>query len=72
MQCILHNNRQIMSFIEIKHWFNFVIFFKITVCTGLNFCAVSTLCAFSYFSLVWVTEWPPIEKMTAHSAYNMF
>ena len=32
----------------------------------LNFCAVSTLC-----SQVWVTEWPPIGKMAAHSAYNM-
>ena len=27
---------------------------------------------FQIFSLVWVAEWPPIGKMAAHSAYNMF
>ena len=24
------------------------------------------------FSYVWVTEWPPIGKIAAHSAYDMF
>ena len=27
---------------------------------------------FSYFSEVKVTEWPPIRKIAAHSAYEMF
>ena len=27
---------------------------------------------FSYFSKVSVTEWPPIGKIAAHSAYDMF
>ena len=27
------------------------------------------LCIFSY---VWVTEWPPIGKKAAHSAYDVF
>ena len=27
---------------------------------------------FHSFSLVKVTEWPPIEKIAAHSAYDMF
>ena len=27
---------------------------------------------FSYFYLVKVTEWPPIGKIAAHSAYEMF
>ena len=27
---------------------------------------------FHTFSKVWLTEWPPIGKMAAHSAYNMF
>ena len=37
-----------------------------------NFCAVGALCMFSYLSLVKVTEWPPIGKIAAHSAYEMF
>ena len=36
------------------------------------FCAVAALCMFSYFSYVKVTEWPPIGKIAAHSAYEMF
>ena len=27
---------------------------------------------FHILSSVWVAEWPPVEKMTAHSSYNMF
>ena len=27
---------------------------------------------FHIFSYVWVTEWPPIGKIAAHSAYDMF
>ena len=27
---------------------------------------------FHIFSYIWVAEWPPIGKMAAHSAYNMF
>ena len=27
---------------------------------------------FHSFSKCWVTEWPPIGKMAAHLAYNMF
>ena len=43
----------------------------IVSCLGvLNFCAVGALCMFSY--LVKVTEWPPIGKIAAHSAYEMF
>ena len=30
------------------------------------FCAVGALCMFSVF------EWPPIGKIAAHSAYEMF
>ena len=26
---------------------------------------------FHFFWLVWVTEWPPTEKITAHSAYDV-
>ena len=36
------------------------------------FCTVGALCMFSYFSKVKVTEWPPIGKIAAHSAYDMF
>ena len=35
------------------------------------FCAVAALCMFTYF-LVKVNEWPPIGKIAAHSAYEMF
>ena len=43
------------------------------LCLGVDFCAVSTLCAFSNFKFsVWVAEWPPIGKVAAHSAYNIF
>ena len=42
------------------------------LCLGVEFCVVSTLCVFSYFSSVWVAEWPPIGKTIANSAYNMF
>ena len=35
------------------------------------FCTVGALCMFTYF-LVKVTEWPPIGKIAAHSAYEMF
>ena len=27
---------------------------------------------FLFFICVWITEWPPIGKMDAHSDYNMF
>ena len=27
---------------------------------------------FHIFSYVWVTEWPPIGKIAAYSAYDMF
>ena len=27
---------------------------------------------FSYFSEVYVTEWPPVGKIAAHSAYDTF
>ena len=33
------------------------------LCLGVDFCAVNTLC---------VAEWPPIGKLAAHSADNMF
>ena len=36
------------------------------------FCAVGALCMFSYFYEVKVTEWPPIGKIAAHSAYDVF
>ena len=35
-------------------------------------CAVGALCMFYNFSVVYVTEWPPIVKTGAHSAYDMF
>ena len=38
----------------------------------LIFCAVGAICIFSYFRYVKVTEWPPIGKIAAHSAYEMF
>ena len=44
----------------------------IVLCYGVDFCAVGALCTFSYFILDWVTEWPPIGKIAAHSAYDMF
>ena len=39
--------------------FFFFFFFFVLV---LNICVVCNLCGFSYFSLVWVTEWPPSGK----------
>ena len=36
------------------------------------FCAVGALCMLTYFTEVKVTEWPPIGKIAAHSAYDMF
>ena len=36
------------------------------------FCAVGALCVFHIFSSVKVTEWPPIGKIAAISAYVMF
>ena len=41
----------------------------IVLCLGVDFCAVSTLCVFSYFSSVWVAEWPPFEKMAAQYVF---
>ena len=38
---------------------------------ALNVCAVGALCMFLYFSKVKVTQWPPIGKIAAHSAYEM-
>ena len=37
-----------------------------------NFCAVGAYVCFHSFSQVKVTEWPPIGKTAAHSAYDMF
>ena len=34
------------------------------------FCAVGALCMLPYF--IKLTEWPPIGKIAAHSAYEMF
>ena len=39
---------------------------------GVLICAVGALCMLSYFSYVYVTEWPPIGKIASHSAYDMF
>ena len=37
------------------------------------FCAIGALCVgFHIFSSVKVTEWPPIGKLAAHTAYEMF
>ena len=33
------------------------------------FCVVGALCVFIFFK---VTEWPPIGKIAAHSAYELF
>ena len=44
----------------------------IVLCLGIDFCAVSNLCMFSYFGYVWVTVWPPIGKISVLSAYYMF
>ena len=38
----------------------------------LNFCDVCALCMFTYFCYVLVTEWPPIGKIAAHSAYEWY
>ena len=40
---------------------------RIVVCFGVEFCAVCTLCTFSYFIEVWVTEWPTFGTISAHS-----
>ena len=40
-------------------------------CLKLFLCAVGALCMF-YIFLIKVTEWPPIGKIAAHSAYDMF
>ena len=40
------------------------------LCLGV-LCAVGALCMFNIF-LIKVTEWPPIGKIAAHSAYDMF
>ena len=37
-----------------------------------DFWAAGASYMFTYFSRVWVTEWPPIGKIAAHSAYDMF
>ena len=37
-----------------------------------NFCTVCTVCKFQYFWLNLGNEWPPIGKIAAHSAYDMF
>ena len=34
--------------------------------------AIGALWVLSYFYLSLVTEWPPIGKIAAHSAYDMF
>ena len=44
----------------------------IALCVGVEFLCCQHLMCFHIFSLVWVAEWPPIGKMAAHSAYNMF
>ena len=36
------------------------------------FVLVAPYMCFHSFSCVWVAEWPPIGKMAAHSAYNVF
>ena len=51
-----------------------------TICGGsfcfmswcLNFLCCWRLMCFHSFSKVKVTEWPPIGKLAAHSAYDMF
>ena len=44
--------------------------------TNLKNCSFLTLLSFvfvnTFFNLVKVTEWPPIGKIAAHSAYDMF
>ena len=36
-------------------------------------CLLVPFCVcFHIFGWVWVTEWPPIGKIAAHSAYDMF
>ena len=39
-------------------------------CLKKNLCCWRLMCVF--IVLVKVTEWPPIGKITAHSAYDMF
>ena len=36
------------------------------------FCAVGALTMYVFIVLVKLTEWPPIGKIAAHSAYEMF
>ena len=43
------------------------------LCLGVYFFVLlAPYVCFHIFSLVKVTEWPPIRKIAAHSAYDMF
>ena len=42
------------------------------LCLGVEFCAVCTLCAFSYFELGLGNSVATYWEIVAHSAYNMF
>ena len=45
----------------------------IVLCLGVEFlCCSHLMYVFIFFGYVWVTEWPPIGKTSAHSAYYMF
>ena len=39
---------------------------------GLIFVLFAPYVHLNTFSFVWVTEWPPIGKIAAHSAYDMY
>ena len=55
--------------------FNLLIVPRRDFCGGsycfMYWCCLHLMCV-SYFSYVWVTEWPPLGKLAAHSAYCMF
>ena len=41
----------------------------IVLCFGVeSVCCLCLMCV-SYFSKVWINEWPPIGKIAAHSDY---
>ena len=47
-------------------------FFLFYVSVFKIFVLLAPYVCFHIFSSVWVTEWPPIGKIAAHSTYDMF
>ena len=41
-------------------------------CLIFFFVLLAPYVCFHIFSWVWVAEWPPVGKITGHSAYDMF